>query len=58
MQELLAELIRWFGYLALRIITLGRYTGGKTSDEVLEGAFGLLVIAAVAFVVYSIGRPA
>ena len=55
MQELIAELIRWLGYLVLRIVTLGRYAGGKTDDELREGAFGLVVIAAVMFAVYTIG---
>ena len=54
MQELLAELVRWLGYLVLRMITLGRYVGGKTSDEIPEGAFGLAVIVAVTFVVYTL----
>jgi hypothetical protein len=53
MQELIGELIRWVGYLVLRIVTLGRYTGGAAGDELREGAFGLAMIA---FVLYAVIR--
>jgi len=51
MQELIGELVRWAGYLVLRIVTLGRYTGGAAGDELPEGAFGLVMIAFVTYVV-------
>jgi hypothetical protein len=54
MQELIADLIRWVGYVVLRVVTLGRYTGGTTRDELNEGAFGLGLVALVSYVIYAI----
>lgn len=56
MQELAAELVRWFGYVVLRVVTLGRYTGGTSGDEVREGAFGLVLLALVTYVGVSLSR--
>ena len=53
MQELIGELVRWLGYLALRVVTLGRYAGGTSGDELREGAFGLVLIALVTYVLVS-----
>lgn len=50
MQELIEQVIRWFGYVVLRAVTLGRYTGGTSSDELTEGALGLVLIALVTYV--------
>ena len=56
MQELFAELVRWFGYVVLRAVTLGRYTGGTSSDELPEGALGLILIALLTYVGVSLSR--
>ena len=56
MQELIAELIRWVGYLVLRILTLGRYRGGGAANELREGAFGLAIIALVTYVSRTIAQ--
>ena len=54
MQELLHELVRWLGYVMLRVVTAGRYTGGTSGDEMREGAFGLALIALITYVVISV----
>jgi hypothetical protein len=54
MQILIEELVRWFGYVVLRVVTLGRYTGGTNSDYVIEGGFGLALIALITYVGVSI----
>ncbi len=56
MQQIIEEVVRWFGFGLLRILTLGRYRGGGQSDEVSEGATGLAVIIGTASVVYSVAR--
>lgn len=50
MDVLIAELVRWLGYVVLRVVTVGRYTGGTSSDELREGAFGLVLIALATYV--------
>jgi hypothetical protein len=52
MQEVVEELIRWIGYAALRVVTLGRYRGGTMNDRLPEGAAGLGVIMAVIYFTY------
>ena len=54
MQILIEELVRWVGYAVLRVVTLGRYTGGTSSDHLLEGALGLALIALITYVGVSI----
>ena len=54
MQELIHELVRWFGYAALRLMTGARYAGGTSGDELREGAFGLVLIALITYVAISI----
>ena len=49
-QALIEELVRWIGYAVLRIVTLGRYAGGTSNDQLLEGALGLALIALVTYV--------
>ena len=51
MQELIEEAIRWLGYVVLRLVTVGRYVGGSSSDRLPEGAVGLVVIAVGTYVV-------
>ena len=53
MQELIEEAIRWLGYGALRLVTVGRYVGGGSSDRLCEGAFGLVLIALVTYLLVS-----
>jgi hypothetical protein len=45
MQEIIEEVIRVIGYLSLKLVTFGRYAGGSSGDRLLEGAFGLALIA-------------
>jgi hypothetical protein len=56
MQSLIEELIRWFGHYTLRLITWGRYTGGREADRLIEGAIGLIVIAAASYVFYAFAQ--
>ena len=51
MQELIEEVVRWFGYVVLKALTFGSYTGGGSSDRLPEGACGLGVIALVTYLV-------
>jgi hypothetical protein len=44
MQGLIEDAIRFVGYLALRIVTVGRYRGGKEDDRLAEGALGLATV--------------
>ena len=54
MQILIEESIRLIGYAMLRLVTWGAYKGGTSEDCLREGAFGLVLIVAVTFVVYTI----
>ena len=45
MQILIEEVIRGIGYLTLKLVTLGRYTGGTSADHLHEGALGLALVA-------------
>ena len=54
MQILIEEAIRWLGYGILRVVTAGRYVGGSSGDRVREGAFGLVLIALVTYVVVKV----
>jgi hypothetical protein len=55
MQEILDELVRWTGYATLRLVTIGLYRGGGTSDVVLEGAVGIVVVAGLVYLTYAFG---
>ena len=55
MQDVIEELIRGIGYGVLRLVTWGRYRGGRPTDRLFEGALGLGLILASAFVVYGLG---
>ena len=55
MQELIGELIRGIGYLALKAVTLGRYARSGSGDELPEGALGLVLVALGFYVVYAFG---
>ena len=37
MQFLIEDAVRWFGFGLLRIVTFGRYRGGRPSDQLAEG---------------------
>ena len=56
MQTIIEEVIRWLGYAALRVVTLGRYRGGREDDRLPEGALGFGVIVVVASVIYAVWR--
>lgn len=51
MQGIIEETIRWIGWAALELLTLGRYKGGQPADTVAEGGLGFAIIAAVAIVI-------
>lgn len=51
MQGIIEEIVRWIGWVALKVLTLGRYRGGEASDAVAEGGVGLGLIVASAIVV-------
>jgi hypothetical protein len=55
MQELIEEVIRGIGYLALKLVTWGRYAGGGAGDRLREGALGLVLVAVGLYVLYSFG---
>jgi hypothetical protein len=52
MQLVIEELIRGVGYVALRLVTVGRYRGGEDS-RLAEGAIGFALVVVVAYVVYA-----
>jgi hypothetical protein len=52
MQDLIEGTIRWFGYGALKLTTLGIYRGGRPQDEVPEGAVGLGIIIGSTYLAY------
>ncbi len=52
MQELIEAGIRFVGWLVLKALTLGRYRSEAQSGLVVEGALGLLSIAALLWVAY------
>ena len=57
MQELIEELIRGIGYGALRLVTLGRYKGGRDADRLAEGAIGFALVLGAALIIYAVGIP-
>jgi hypothetical protein len=52
MQDVIEEIIRWLGYGALWLVTLGRYRGGGREDRIAEGAVGLGIIVGSTYLVY------
>ena len=52
MQEIIEEVIRWFGYGTLKLATFGFYHGGRPHDELVEGAVGLGIIIASTYLFY------
>ena len=56
MQHIVEALVRWIGFGVLRTITLGRYRGGRPTDDLPEGAIGLAVIVGATFVVVAVMR--
>ena len=50
MQDIIEELIRGIGYVALRVVTFLRYRGGRQRDRLPEGAIGLGIVVVVAYV--------
>ena len=52
MQDVVEELIRWIGYGALWVVTLGRYRGGTGDDRLPEGAAGMVVVFGVIYLTY------
>lgn len=56
-QELIADLIRSIGYVALRLMSLGRYRGGGPHDGVPEAAIGLAIVLIVLYLFYTFAPP-
>jgi hypothetical protein len=54
MQDVIEELIRGVGYLALRLVTLGRYHGGRAGDRLPEGALGFVLVVALVYAAYAL----
>ena len=52
MQSLIEDVIRWFGYYALRLVTWGRYSGGREGDRLAEGAIGFGILTATTYAAY------
>lgn len=50
MQFVIEDVVRWFGFAVLKAFTLGRYRGGRSSDQLAEGAIGLAVIAGTTYI--------
>ena len=53
MQDVIEELIRGIGYLALRLVTFGRYRGGRNS-RLAEGAIGFGLVVVAAYLIYNV----
>lgn len=54
MQGVIEEVVRWVGWGALRLVTLGRYRGGADDDRLSEGVIGLVIVIGVACVFYAV----
>jgi hypothetical protein len=52
MQDVIEEIVRWLGYGAFWLTTLGRYRGGGRQDRLAEGAVGLGIIVGFANLLY------
>ncbi len=57
MQDVVEEMVRGLGWGALKMATLGRYRGGGQRDRLSEGAIGLAIVIASAYVFFVLGRP-
>lgn len=55
MQDIIEGLIQGIGYLALRLVTFGRYKSSR-DGRLAEGAIGLGLIALAGYVMYAL-RP-
>ena len=53
MQDVIEELIRGIGYVALRLVTFGRYRGGCDS-RLAEGAIGFGLVVVAAYLIYNV----
>ena len=53
MQGIIEELIRGVGYVALRLVTFGRYRSGHDS-RLAEGAIGFGLVIVAAFLIYAV----
>ncbi len=55
--EGVVELVpRAVGWSVLKLVTLGRYRGFRDEDRLVEGAVGLVTIAAVCWAAYAMVR--
>ena len=53
MQDLIESAVRFVGWLVLKIVTLGYYRSRGQRDLLVEGAVGLVAIAAVFWALYT-----
>jgi hypothetical protein len=53
MQDIIEGLIRGVGYLALRLVTFGRYRSSRDS-HLSEGAIGFGLVALFAYLLYAL----
>jgi len=49
---MIEDLVRGFGWVTLKIVTVGRYTSQGSGAELFEGTVGLLVLAGITWVTY------
>jgi hypothetical protein len=54
MQRLIEDGIRGLGWIALKLVTLGHYRGGREQDRLSEGAVGLGIIVGSAALFYTL----
>lgn len=53
MQGVIEDLIRGVGYVALRLVTVGRHRGGEDS-RLSERAIGFGLVVGVAYLIYAV----
>ena len=56
MQEIIEEIIRGVGWVALKLISFGKHKSDHVGARLVEGALGLGIIAAGMWLAYSVWR--
>ena len=54
MQDIIEDLIRGVGYVALKLMSFGRYRGGD-DGPLAEGAIGFAFVLGLVYLVYAVG---
>jgi hypothetical protein len=49
---MIEDLVRGFGWVSLKDVTVGRYSSPKSGAELFEGTVGLLVLAGLTWMSY------